>query len=697
MRGLIRRLAVAAAATATFALVVGASGAHAAAILPAGFVDERVTEPVVPTSLAFTPDNRMVVVSQIGIVWVYELGNPVPVRALDITARTCTNTENGMAGVEVDPQFSSNGKIYVYWTRKVAGSCNAGAAQNRLSSFVLGDNNIIAPASEVALIDGIRATGYHNGGDIAFGKDGYLYLTVGDANCAAAGGCSFANDSARQLNVLNGKIIRITRTGGIPADNPYRGTTSVRCNLGPGTPGTACQEVYAVGLRNPFRFAFDPNATGTRFYINDVGAMKWEEINEGKRAGDYGWPVREGPCKGDSYTDCPPPPAGMTDPLLAYRHDSGCRAATGATFVPAAAWPTPYGGSFLWGDFVCGKIFRLAPKAGGGYSQEPFGISMTSIVHMEWGPVLGGGSALYYTSFDPWTSGQIRRIRYVGDVNRPPSAELAVTPRTGRPPLEVRASAAGSIDPDGDPLTYRYDFGDGTPAVESATDSATHTYTANGNYTVTLTVRDPAGAVSDPETAVVSVADQATQLQIVAPSTDYRFKVGDSITLRAIASGKDGQPLPGDAITWTVFLRHNDHYHPYLSPTTGSEAQIVAPAPEDLASTKTSHLEVHAVARDTDGTTTEVVREVHPMLVDLYFLSDPKGVELTANGMRIMTDTSHKSWPGYEILLAAPKSIKNGVYTFRRWSDTITANPRKIVTRAQNDHYKAIYRPVGVP
>jgi glucose/arabinose dehydrogenase len=114
----------------------------------------------------------------------------------------------------------------------------------------------------------------HNGGDLHFGKDDYLYITVGDGGCDYAGdsGCAGQKDASRDSHILLGKVLRITRDGGIPATNPYTGTDSARCNLtGRTDPGKKCQETFASGLRNPFRFAFDPNASGTRFFINDVG------------------------------------------------------------------------------------------------------------------------------------------------------------------------------------------------------------------------------------------------------------------------------------------------------------------------------------------------------------------------------------------------------------------------------------------
>jgi glucose/arabinose dehydrogenase len=175
---------------------------------------------------------------------------------------------------------------------------------NRLSRWTWNPTlNEIDPDSEVVLLDTPSAArAQHNSGKIEFGKDGYLYVTIGDTG---------VNDEGQTLNTVLGTMVRLTDTGDIPPDNPFANDPEgVHCNV-TGRGDGKCQEIYAVGLRNPWRFAMDPNTSGNkvRFFINDVGASAWEEINEG---GDdfednsvfnynlgvqnFGWPIREGPC-----------------------------------------------------------------------------------------------------------------------------------------------------------------------------------------------------------------------------------------------------------------------------------------------------------------------------------------------------------------------------------------------------------------
>ena len=385
-----------------------AEGVSSAAVTPPDFSDALVATVASPIGLAFTPDGRLLIATQPGLLRIYAGGALLPEVALDLSARVCTDRERGLQGVAVDPDFVNNRFIYLYYTFKKSGVCEFNTSKapvNRVSRFILAADNAVDPTTEVVLIDGIPSPdGIHNGGDLRFGKDGYLYVTVGDGGCDYAGnsGCAGANDAARDRNVLLGKVLRITADGGVPPDNPFLGANTARCNVtGRTEVGKTCQETYAWGLRNPFRFGFDPNAIGTRFFVNDVGQNTWEEVDEGTRGADYGWNVREGPCVTGSTSNCGPAPAGMTNPISSYPHTTGCKAVTGAAFVPAGVWPTAYDGAYLYSDYVCGKIFLLRGTEAGGYTTAEFasGLGVGSAISMLFGPAGGGSTALFYASF----------------------------------------------------------------------------------------------------------------------------------------------------------------------------------------------------------------------------------------------------------------------------------------------------------
>jgi glucose/arabinose dehydrogenase len=409
----MRRLATLATALAVTAgclvgLVIAAT--PAAATVPAGFADELVTAVASPTALAFTPDGRMLVTTQGGTVRVVQNGSLLATPALDLSSTICTNSERGVLGVAVDPAFATNGYVFLYYSFDKAGDCGTGTV-NRVARFVMTAGSL---ASETVLVDNIPSpAGNHNGGDLQFGPDNLLYVSVGDGGCDYPGGtpsgCGGANDASRDRNVLVGKILRITRDGAVAPGNPYSGAGTARCNAGAAPVGQICQETFAWGLRNPFRMAVDPNSPTPRLHINDVGQSTWEEIDLGTAGADYGWNVREGHCANGSTTDCGPPPAGMTNPIFDYGRADGCRSITGGAFVPDGVWPAPYQGRYLFADFGCGKIFRLDPAGGGGFTRTDFATNLggNSAVHLRFGPH-AGTQALFYTTYAG--GGQVRRI-----------------------------------------------------------------------------------------------------------------------------------------------------------------------------------------------------------------------------------------------------------------------------------------------
>ena len=199
------------------------------------------------------------------------------------TDEICTDSEQGLLGVAVDPAFASNEFIYLFSSAEETPDC-----VNRVSRFTLPAGNVIDPLTELQLLNLIPSvTPNHNGGDLQFGKDGNLYVSVGDGGCdyALNSGCAGFNDASRDEHALVGKVLRIAPDGSIPADNPFQGAGTARCNVtGLTAPGNRCQETFAWGFRNPFRLGFDPNAAGTRFFINDVGQGFWEEIDLGQAA-----------------------------------------------------------------------------------------------------------------------------------------------------------------------------------------------------------------------------------------------------------------------------------------------------------------------------------------------------------------------------------------------------------------------------
>ena len=650
----------------------------ASATVPPNFTDELVTSVGSPTAFAFTPDGRLLIARQPGVLRVFASGSLLPTAALTIPASSiCTNSEQGLLGVAVDPAFASNNFIYLFYTFE------SPTCVNRISRFTLPPSNIIAPASELVLIDNMPSpAGNHNAGDVGFGKDGFLYATIGDGGCDYAGnsGCAGANDAARDRHVLTGKLLRITSAGGIPATNPFQGAGTARCNTGPTTLGNTCQEIYATGLRNPFRFAFDPNAATTRLFINDVGQGLWEEVDEAQSGADYGWNLCEGNHPNNSAAvGCgASAPSGHVPPIFDYRHGvqvpgttstTNCNSITGGAFVPNGVWPSAYDGAYLLSDFVCGWIFRIN-NGGSSWSAVDFATNLggSSATHLRFGPYQST-QALYYATFA--SGGQIRRVRYAIAGNNTPTAVGVANPLSGVAPLNVTFDATGSSDLDaGDTLTYFWDFGDGTPEASTTSLTIGHNYLANGAYTARLRARDQNFAFSTPVDIQIQVGNTAPTATITSPATTDTFRVGQSVTLIGSATDPEQGALPPSALSWTVLLHHDVHTHPFFGPAAGNNVVFTTPAPEDLAAAANSFLEVHLTATDSGGLTGSANLDFQPLKIPLDLSTTPPGLSVAVNGGSFVTPVQVTSWADWTLQVATgPQTSAGTLYEFDSWSD----------------------------
>ncbi len=426
-----RLVAVVTLGLSSLVVGVGLNPLTAAATTPAGFTDAEVLSPAgnplsQPTTIISMNAGRAMILEKGGKVRLMRSDgtiSPADVLSLGV----CTDSEMGLLGAALDPAFGINGYVYLYYTHSTGNCQGATGRANRVSRFTM-SGEVIDSASEDILLDNIAAYGgNHDGGDLEVGADGYLYVSIGDSgtNPRAPHGGAGDNTAARDLSLLNGKIVRITTAGGVPADNPFVSNPSaISCAFGGLTTPTnrVCTEIYAYGLRNPYRFAFDPNAGSTRFFINDVGQDVTEEVDDGGIGRDYGWNTREGSCLTGSITNCPAPPAGVTDPLTTYQHDGSCAYITAGAFVPNGVWPAEYDNTYLFADGGCGKIWQRNGSAPVNYA-SPFATTVGGIVDMAF-VTQGPDPALYYVTNG---SSQLRKITYDAPV-APNSSTLAFTP-----------------------------------------------------------------------------------------------------------------------------------------------------------------------------------------------------------------------------------------------------------------------------
>jgi glucose/arabinose dehydrogenase len=321
-------------------------GPAAHAVVPSGFTDSVVTAVGQPTDIAFTPTGTMLVTSQAGRL--YKWDGSTRTQLLDLSGKICSDFERGLLGVTVDPAFASNSYIYLFYTfNKFNNNCpdnSPNSPVNRVSRFVFNGTSV---SGETVLVDNMPSpNGNHNAGGLVFGKDGYLYISIGDGGCeiGSPSECAGDNDNSRVTNRLQGKVLRVTRDGNAPSSNPFYSSGGECRKAGSTTSGLHCQETYGWGFRNPFRIASDPNAASTRIFVNDVGQDWWEEIDQLSAGKDYGWNFCEGNHRTGSSNPCQ---VSQTAPIFEYAHGS-CNSLSGAAFIPNGVWPSTYDGTYFF-------------------------------------------------------------------------------------------------------------------------------------------------------------------------------------------------------------------------------------------------------------------------------------------------------------------------------------------------------------
>jgi glucose/arabinose dehydrogenase len=286
---------------------------------------------------------RLYVVEQEGVIRVIDAGVPIDGPVLDIRERVgASSNEQGLLGLAFHPRWEENGFFFVNYTDR--------AGDTVIARYRMSDPVHVDPAGEEILLTYDQPYPNHNGGGLEFGPDGYLYIAAGDGGSAGD-----PEDRAQNPDSPLGKILRVDVDDGapyaVPSDNPFAS--------GGGRP-----EIWAMGLRNPWRFTFDPS-TG-EIYIGDVGQGEWEEIDylpAGSPGGaNFGWDFREGAHAYEGEA-----PAGLIEPVAEYSHAGGHCSVTAGEVVRDASL-TAWQGVFLYGDYCSGTVWGLLRDAAGVWS-----------------------------------------------------------------------------------------------------------------------------------------------------------------------------------------------------------------------------------------------------------------------------------------------------------------------------------------
>jgi cytochrome c len=675
----MRRRLTAAAVAALVTTTITGFGTPAAAAVPPDSDFQKVTLndfPGEPIALAVLPDRRVLHTARKGAVRIHE-----PRTGRNVLAATIPvyqHDEEGVQGIAIDPNFSSNRWVYVYYSPVLdtptddpdTPGVNEGDAPEtgtpadfapfrghmQLSRFKLrGTTMDLATEQQILQVPTDRGICCHVGGKIDFDAQGNLYLSTGDdTNPFASSGYAplderagrnpafDAQRSAGNTNDLRGKLLRIkvkaNGTYAIPNGNLFQ----------PGTPKTRA-EIYAMGLRNPFRFDVDettgvvylgdysPDAHAPNPQRGPAGHGRWMAID---KPANYGWPYCVAPdmpyVDYDFATGTSGRPFNCAQPVNDSPHNTGLR---NLPTVEKAEVVYTYGASARFPELGTGGI---GPMGGPAYHFDRRNDSATKWpadfdgkpLFYEWTrdyvkafslddddqvtaiePVLpsiafdnpmdlefGPDGALYvleygdgYFAENP--EAQLARIDYA-PVEKTPVVKINAEPTVGSAPFTVTFSSAGTYDPDGDSLRYAWDF-DADGDVDSRHPYPSFTYTENGDYRATLKVTDSTGRSASAE-FLLHVGPVAPTVSFVTPTEGQPFAFGDTVNFQVAVV--DDEPVNCAAVTVTFVLGHDQHGHP-LSTATGCSGSITTFLDEGHAGAENLAAVFVAEYTDADGQT----------------------------------------------------------------------------------------------
>jgi glucose/arabinose dehydrogenase len=659
-------------------LLLFAGAAQGASSFPAGFgVSTFADGFATPTAVAWAPDGRMFVTDKSGVLLVRDTDGTTKT-LLDISDEVNDYFDRGLIGIAVDSAFASNHYVYLLYSHELdpRNPDSDEPMASRLTRVTVNANDTLQnPSDPETVILGTESNAncpqpdntldcipggfyFHSVGTVRSDpSDGTLWVGSGEAHPYTVNSLSYRPYDPTSFA---GKLIHIDRNGQGLSNHPFCPSDT---NL-----SHVCTKIYATGFRNPFRFTLRPGGGPA---VADVGQASREELDLVQPGRNYGWPCYEGTMRTPLYQSEPRcqqeyakegTPAALTPPSWDYVNpfnpDDGAAIVAGPVYG-GPNYPANYNGKLFVADYAAGWIKVLTIDTNDQVTAvTPFATGVGSPVDLETMP---NGDLAYLDSFGTDAPG-LRRITYANG-NLPPTPVASATPVTGEPPLTVHFTGSNSSDPEGDTLTYDWNFGDGS--AHSTAADPTHVYASGGDYTARLTVDDGAGRF--PSTTIAITVGQPPTATITSPADGSSYQDGDPVQLTGTGTDPEDGVLPGTSLSWHVVLVHGAHVHDFTI-FTGSTASITPLRDHDAD----SHYVITLTAQDSSGRTAHDSIEIWPQTIDLSLASSPPGAPMLYAGEGPTPAPFTRSTAiGFSPTIEAPQSFsyQDRQYTFSSWSD----------------------------
>lgn len=584
-------------------------------------------------AMAHTSDGRIFIAERAGIVKVYENG----VVSQVFTVSTTTDTEQGLLGITLHPNFDLNGYVYVFYTR-------ADAYHHIIERVELDDEMNVVSNTEILTLDPIQG-GFHNGGDLKF-FNGNLFITTGDSQTSS---------NSQDLDNTRGKILRVTENGQPAPGNPFYGSGS-----------NQRQMIWCYGMRNAFRLVV--NEKENKLFALDVGTS-WEEINDVTDPSplyNYGWGHPQGGDGPQSETEL------FINPIFSFQTGSLGNALTNAVLYnpDVSQYPAILTNKMIFKDFLRTEMrsfdwTETDPASSVFYDANTF---------LALGMSIGIDGYIYYFHYNG--NGNLMRLIYQSEdapeiVNHPTNSTVYET-----------ESVTFSVDVTGsDPLSYQWQFnGVSIPGATSATITLEDVEMSDaGDYRVI--VSNTVGAdTSNAAQLTVEVFNNAPEVTISLPVTSLTWNADDVIDFSGSASDVEDGTLPASSFEWSIDLYHEDtqgagHSHPGGTFSDVTNGSFIA-ANQGEKSPNIWYRITLTVTDNTGRTGTDFV-DVYPNLINVTAATVPTGLDIELNQKSATSPTTQQVVANASLqVLNAPQTQVIGTmqYDFDFWEHGGNAN-----------------------